>query len=235
MALTDPVYVDANLSYTLIVNNAGSDIANNVQVENVLAAGVSFISASGTCQELNGIVTCDLAQLAVGDSEPITINVTAPSTLGEITNTATVSASTLDPDTDNNSVSKTTEIQSFLTVGEMGAYSVNHNWQTVYLSKTYPSTPIIIAAPASSNDFEPGVVRLRNVETSNFELQFQEWQYLDSQHAQETIPYLALEAGRYLMDDGNIWEVGQFQLDESQKWETIQFSQNFPAQPIHLC
>ncbi|MEN8219813.1 MAG: Ig-like domain-containing protein [Pseudomonadota bacterium] len=230
----DPVYVGANFSYTLTVNNAGSDIANNVQVENILATGVSFIGATGTdwtCQELNGTVTCDLAQLAVGDSESITINVTAPSTLGEITNTATVSATTIDPNTDNNSVSETTTIQSLLTIGEMGTYSVNHNWQTIGLSETYSSTPIVIAAPASSNDLEPGVVRLRNVGTTDFELRFQEWQYLDDQHAQETIPYLALETGRYLMEDGNIWEVGQFQLDGSGRWETIQFSQNFPAQP----
>ncbi|RKZ80003.1 MAG: hypothetical protein DRR19_24215, partial [Candidatus Parabeggiatoa sp. nov. 1] len=111
----DPVNTSANFSYTLMVNNAGPDTASNVQVVDTLPADVSFVSANGTdwtCNEVGGTVTCELASLAVGAADPITINVTAPSTAGDITNQATVSAATADLDTANNSASEVTTIDT---------------------------------------------------------------------------------------------------------------------------
>ncbi|MEK8020044.1 MAG: PQQ-binding-like beta-propeller repeat protein, partial [Candidatus Parabeggiatoa sp.] len=110
---TDPVFTGAALSYTLNVNNAGPDVATNVQVVDTLPSGVVFGSATGTdwtCNESSGTVTCTLANLNTGAANPITINVTAPGTAGSITNTAAVSATTADSDTSNNNASETTTI-----------------------------------------------------------------------------------------------------------------------------
>ncbi|HEC83712.1 MAG TPA: DUF11 domain-containing protein, partial [Thioploca sp.] len=131
----DPVNTSTNFSYTLTVNNAGPDAASNVRVVDTLPAGVSFVSASGTdwtCNETGGTVTCELANLAVGGANLITINVTAPSTTGDITNQATVSATTADLDTSNNSVSETTMVAPqpllhTLTVTTVGNGTVTAN------------------------------------------------------------------------------------------------------------
>jgi hypothetical protein len=110
----DPVYRNKYFSYTLIINNAGPDIASNVQVVNTLP-NVRFVNASGSgwnCSEANGIVICQLmSHLAVGEANPITINVTAPRQSGHITNQATVSADTTDPDMSNNSASEETTVK----------------------------------------------------------------------------------------------------------------------------
>jgi len=74
---------------------------------------VSFVSAIGTdwsCNEAGGTVICDQASLAVGDANPIVINVMAPSTAGDITNQAVVSAVTVESNNSNNSVSEVTTI-----------------------------------------------------------------------------------------------------------------------------
>ncbi len=118
-------------------------------------------------------------------------------------------------------------------LGEQGIAQATHNWQSTSLNGEYQN-PVIIAGPASSNDLEPGVVRLRNITPSSFELRFQEWTYLtylDRKHAQETLPYLVLEAGRYPMSDGSLWEVGQFKVSGTGQWKDIHFGQSFPGQP----
>lgn len=92
-------------SYTLAVTNNGPSSANAVSVSDVLPAGVTFVSASGTgwtCNQSLGTVTCTMATLAVGAANPITINVTAPANAGALSNTATVSSSTSDPTPGNN-------------------------------------------------------------------------------------------------------------------------------------
>ncbi len=111
----DPVNTGAALSYTLTVSNAGPQTANNMQVVDTLPSGVSFVSAIGTdwsCNEAGGTVICDQASLAVGDANPIVINVMAPSTAGDIANQAVVSSGTAESDTSNNSVSEVTTVNA---------------------------------------------------------------------------------------------------------------------------
>ena len=111
----DPVNIGTGLSFSLTVNNLGPEVASNVQVVNTLPSDVSFVSASGTdwsCNEAGGTVICDQASLAVGDANPIVINVMAPSTAGDIANQATVSSGTAESDTSNNSVSEVTTVEA---------------------------------------------------------------------------------------------------------------------------
>jgi uncharacterized repeat protein (TIGR01451 family) len=107
----DPVTVGDNLTYTITVTNNGPDAAANVVVTDILPSGVTFVSASPGCVHAAGVVTCNLGTIAVGDSVTITIvvTVTAP---GTISNTATVTSDTLDPNTANNSDAEPTEVQS---------------------------------------------------------------------------------------------------------------------------
>jgi uncharacterized repeat protein (TIGR01451 family)/CSLREA domain-containing protein len=107
----DPVTVGDNLTYTITVTNRGPDAATNVVVTDTLPSGVTFVSASPGCVHAAGVVTCNLGNIPAGGSVTITIvvTVTAP---GTISNTATVTSDTLDPNTANNSDAEPTEVQS---------------------------------------------------------------------------------------------------------------------------
>ena len=109
----DPVNATASFSYTVSVSNAGASTATSVSVSDTLPAGVGFVSASGTgwtCGESGRVVTCTRASLAVGAAPNITINVTAPSNGGSITNNASVSGSPTDPVAGNDSASEMTTV-----------------------------------------------------------------------------------------------------------------------------
>ena len=113
----DPVDQGTNLQYTLQVTNNGPAAALGVTVNDPLPAQVTYLSASttqGTCTYTvaTTTVSCSLGAVSVGGLLLITINVNAntfsSSTLS--TNTATVSATTGDPNLTNNSASVTSTI-----------------------------------------------------------------------------------------------------------------------------
>jgi uncharacterized repeat protein (TIGR01451 family) len=102
-------------SYTLQVANAGpSDAAGPVTVSDILPAGETYVSAIGTgwsCSAVGPDVTCQLAAgLAAGSvglpvaAAPITLTVAVDgAAYPSVSNTATVTGPTPDPDTGNNS------------------------------------------------------------------------------------------------------------------------------------
>ena len=120
----DPVRVGANLTYTLSVENKGNAGATGVSLTDSLPAGLSFVSvvtSQGNCNESAGTVTCDLGSLANGNIATVRI-VTQTSAEGVITNTATVTSTSTDPNPANNTDSEITGVARFftLTVGTAG-------------------------------------------------------------------------------------------------------------------
>jgi uncharacterized repeat protein (TIGR01451 family) len=113
----DPVDQGTNLQYTLQITNNGPAAAQGVTVSDPLPAQVTYASVSttqGTCayNASTTTVSCSLGTVTVGGLAIVTINVNAntfsSSTLS--TNTATVSATTGDPNLTNNSSSVTSTI-----------------------------------------------------------------------------------------------------------------------------
>jgi uncharacterized repeat protein (TIGR01451 family) len=108
----DPVPAGNDLTYTLTVSNAGPSTAVSVTVTDPLPPTVDFLSASatqGTCEELAGLVACDVGDLEAGAGTTIEIEV-RPDTAEDISNTATVASSTTDPDPTNDSDSERTSV-----------------------------------------------------------------------------------------------------------------------------
>jgi uncharacterized repeat protein (TIGR01451 family) len=118
-ASPEPVNQGTNLTYTLQVTNNGPAVAQGVTVSDPLPSQVTFTSVSttqGSCTYTvaTTTVSCTLGSVSVGGLAIVTINASANtfSSATLSTNTATVSATTGDPNLTNNSSSATSTIQS---------------------------------------------------------------------------------------------------------------------------
>ena len=111
-ASPNPGQVNAPLSYRLTVVDPGPSNASNVILTDTLPASFTLSSVSttqGSCD--NGPpITCSLGTIGPGTTAVVTI-VGTPTQAGQITNTASVSASETDFDTSNNTSQTTTFIQ----------------------------------------------------------------------------------------------------------------------------
>jgi uncharacterized repeat protein (TIGR01451 family) len=102
-ATPNPVASGQPLTYTLTVANHGPDSANGVTVTDTLPAGVTFVSVTasqGSCSG-NPTIVCHPGIIGPGAVVTIRIVVTAGAP-GTVSNSASVSASTPDPNTANN-------------------------------------------------------------------------------------------------------------------------------------
>ena len=96
------VVAGGSVSYSLVVANAGPSDAASVSVADTLPAGVTFVSATGgglgVHERREHVGDVHPASLAAGATAPtITVLVTAPAQAGTLTNSATVSSPTPDP------------------------------------------------------------------------------------------------------------------------------------------
>jgi uncharacterized repeat protein (TIGR01451 family) len=101
-----------NITYTVTVTNNGPSDAQGVTLTDTLGANLNFVSAStgqGTFTQSGGVVTFSIGTVAAGQS--VTATVTAQSIEdGNLTATASVTSSTADPNTSNNTVVATTAV-----------------------------------------------------------------------------------------------------------------------------
>jgi uncharacterized repeat protein (TIGR01451 family) len=111
----DPVITGNDLTYTVTVTNNGPDTATSVTVTDNLPAETTFVSCSstggGVCGGSGNNRTVTFASLTSGESETITFVANVNCSVADgtaISNTATVSAFTFDPDLNNNSATATT-------------------------------------------------------------------------------------------------------------------------------
>jgi uncharacterized repeat protein (TIGR01451 family) len=95
------VLATSNLVYTISVTNYGPSSAGGVTVTDTLPASVTFVSASGNGINTAGVVSWSLGTLGSGQVSNVTVTVTAPAS-GTLTNAATVSSPTGDPNSTNN-------------------------------------------------------------------------------------------------------------------------------------
>ncbi|MEG4535427.1 DUF4347 domain-containing protein, partial [Microcoleus sp. D2_18a_D3] len=93
------------ITYTVTTVNNGPDDAENVVVEDQLPRGAVFGSAdgNGTFNSTTRLVSWRIPNLPLGATATRTVTVTAPTTLGPITNSVFSSSSTIDPVPANNS------------------------------------------------------------------------------------------------------------------------------------
>lgn len=105
-----PRFVISTVTYTAVVSNLGPDLAASVVLSDTLPLGASSITATTTqgSTSISGrTVTANLGNVAAGGSVTVTITMRIRA-ITTLTNTATVSSSTTDPiSTNNSSIVKT--------------------------------------------------------------------------------------------------------------------------------
>ncbi|UCG05098.1 MAG: hypothetical protein JSV83_14365, partial [Desulfobacterales bacterium] len=114
---------------------------------------------------------------------------------------------------------------------EIGEITVDHNWIRVEFQETFED-PIVIAKSFSINGRDPGVIRIRNVDSNGFEIRIQEWDYLNGSHTTETVSYLAIERGTHTLPDGTLVEADRFETDKTNTFDSVPFIRNFYMTPV---
>jgi uncharacterized repeat protein (TIGR01451 family) len=107
--LPDPVQLNGQLTYTIVVGNNGPDAATQVTLADPLPAGTSFVSVSTTQGSCTGgaLINCNLGTIAKGATATITLVVTAQQA-GVVNNTVTVVGAEPESNTANNQATATT-------------------------------------------------------------------------------------------------------------------------------
>jgi uncharacterized repeat protein (TIGR01451 family) len=165
--LSGPANVDAGtaLSYTIKVGNNGPDsISGTVTVVDTLPAGVTgTIMGSGTnwtCGPVSGgTITCTYpGPVPTGPMNILTFSMTAPSTGGVITDSATVSSATNDPSPSNNSKSVNTTVveKANLAITKTGPSGVTAGQNVVYTvvvtnNGPQPSAGVVVSDTTPAN------------------------------------------------------------------------------------
>jgi len=118
--------------------------------------------------------------------------------------------------------------QPFLASGTL---SVNHQWQLV-TSPNESKQPVMIVSSPTLNGGQPGVMQIDNeAGNGNIRIRFREWDYLDKIHAMESVDYLMLEPGSYVLNDGTVAQVGRFSISGTRSWKAIHFQNSFNEPP----
>lgn len=162
------------------------------------------------------------AVLTITDNKGSQSTATTPIVVATGTAAAGAAATTINqPASSSNSITTSTDSSGTQTTApllaaeksalylEAGEVSVADAWVRVAFASRYTS-PIVVAGPPKFNNSAPGVVRIRNVNATGFEVRLAEWTYQDGNHPAETIGYLVLEKGRAQLTDGSWIEAGSF-------------------------
>lgn len=93
--------------------------------------------------------------------------------------------------------------------------------------------PSVVMGGFSGNGSAPYTVQLRNVSSTGFEFQIDEWDYLDGSHEAESISWLAIEAGTHRLADGRVISAGDASVGDG--FERIGFGDGmFDSAPVVL-
>ncbi len=119
-------------------------------------------------------------------------------------------------------------------VYQYGRVNITQNssdaWTTVQFATAFAEPPVVVAGPLTYFGDEPATYRIKNVSTTGFDIQIDQWDYLSGTHsATENIYYMALSEGEH--DLGGLKaEAGTVTAGTS--WESVSLTSTFEATPV---
>lgn len=124
------------------------------------------------------------------------------------------------------------ELRAKLQFGSVAVAQANAAaWNTVTLEDTY-TNPVVVFGPVTQGGADPVGVRVRNVTSSGFEWQLDEWDYLDGGHSADAVAYIVAEAGVYTIGQRR-WVFGRSTgITNAASAQT--FAEVFPSTPVVL-
>ncbi|MDZ7773514.1 MAG: SdrD B-like domain-containing protein [Balneolaceae bacterium] len=183
---TDPVTVDNNMTYEIILNNVGpSDAENVVITEDLPAGGLSYVSytiSDGTCTStpavgtFGGQLICEIDRIPAGDSETLEVTVLAENK-GVYTNEVEVESDETnagyDSQINNNTASENTtvrtrvdlELQSKVPSPNPEAVRRHFNWVLTLVNRDAPGLAEADTVVVSDN--LPATMELTGTPTVN--------------------------------------------------------------------
>lgn len=130
------VVAGAPLAYTITVKNAGPDPAASVALSDALPAaltGATATTTAGTCSIASGTLSCPLGTIASGGT--VTVNVagtiSAGTTATSISNTASATSATDDPNPANNAATVVTAVTRQTVCSAAGNVYANQDFKQV--------------------------------------------------------------------------------------------------------
>ncbi|MFC3616002.1 calcium-binding protein, partial [Lutimaribacter marinistellae] len=120
-------------------------------------------------------------------------------------------------------------------IAETGSLFLSSDAVTVSLQRSYVA-PVVVAFVSTENGFQPVNVRVSGVSGDSLTLRLQEPNYLDGSHFNETVHYMVVEEGTWVLPDGTLLEAGTLQsnLLSSQGFESVAFEAEFDTAPVIL-
>lgn len=93
-------------------------------------------------------------------------------------------------------------------------------------------TPVVVIGSITDDGADPIATQLRNVTSTGFEFQIDEWLYLDGSHPTETMHWMAVEAG-----DWQLWHNGErlsagYTTVDGLNTQGVQFDADFDDTPV---
>jgi hypothetical protein len=114
---------------------------------------------------------------------------------------------------------------------EFGELKIDHRWTRILFREKFID-PVVVAGPLSLNGVHPAVVRINNVDSTGFDIRIQEWPYLDGSHVTESVSYMVMERGSYILADGTRIEASTFTTAGTYNEQAVLFEQSYNHVPV---
>ncbi len=120
-------------------------------------------------------------------------------------------------------------------IGQSGTVTVTQaapgQWHTVTFDGPIADA-VVVMMVNTSGELTPAVARVRNVTSTGFQFQVDEWEEYNGSHAQETLSWLAMSAGDHVLADGTHIRAGVRAVDNN--LASVSFGPAFTGAPVVL-
>lgn len=118
---------------------------------------------------------------------------------------------------------------------EVGTLTLTDAPSVIMLERSY-TNPVVIAYVATTNGAQAVNVRILDIGADTIDLYLQEPNYLNGIHLGETVNYLVVEQGTWVLPDGTLMEAGTLSTNQlsTQTFSPVTFDAEFDATPVIL-